>query len=570
MGLPGVIWRDRLPAVRSVALLLALAVFAPEVGGGQRVEPFSVVEAGIPALRRAMETRKVTSAQLVQAYLARIERYNGVLKAAIAVNPGALDQAVALDRERARGRVRGPLHGIPVAVKDNIQTRGMPTTGGTLAFRGWVAPYEATLVAHLRAAGAVILAKTTLTELANWVAEDMPNGYNPVAGFSLNPYDPRVDPRPGLEGRSVLDTGGSSSGVGTAASLWAASVGTETSGSILSPATQTGLVGIKPTVGRISRHGIIPITADQDTPGPMGRTVTDAAVLLGAMEGARPDPVDPATGRCPVPPGRDYTRFLKRDALRGARIGVPRRGFDQPDGSGLIAAMAGALEVMRHLGATIVDPVEIPSMADPDPDRNLRAWPICAGASRGRTGDAHCSVVLKYGMQRDFGRWLATLGDRAPLRSLAALRAWNLAHAAEGAMRFGQAELDISDEMDVVRDQDRYEADRARDLAMTTTRGIDAAMRAHRLTAMVFPGARGADLAARAGYPTVIVPLTQLRWEQAEEPSSPGLPFPAGFSPRPSPAGVSFTGPACSEPVLIALAYAFEQATHARRGPALP
>ena len=553
-----------------LVLLLAPLVAAPGAVRTTPNQPFEVEEAGIPELRQALARGRVTSVQLVEAYLARIVRDNRLLKAAISVNPRAREDAATLDRERVRGRIRGPLHGIPVAVKDNIQTLGMPTTGGALAFRGWVAPYEATLVAHLRAAGAVILAKTTLTELANWVAEDMPNGYNPLAGFSLNPYDPRVDPRPGLEGRSVLDTGGSSSGTGTAASLWAASVGTETSGSILSPATQTGLVGIKPTVGRISRYGVIPITADQDTPGPMARTVTDAAVMLGAMEGAHPDPADPATGRCPVPPRRDYTRFLKRDALRGARIGVPRRGYNEPDGSGLTTAIAGALEVMRTRGATIVDPVEIPSVVDPDPDRNLRAWPICAGASRGRAGDAHCSVVLKYGMQRDFGRWLATLGDRAPIRSLAALRAWNLGHAAEGAMRFGQAQLDISDEMDVVRDRARYEVDRARDLDMTTTRGIDAAMRAHRLTAMIFPGARGADLAARAGYPTVIVPLTLVPWDQTEDRSSPGLALPEGFRPRPSPAGISFTGSACSEPVIIGLAYAFEQATHARRGPALP
>lgn len=548
---------------------MALLVVGPVVGG--RVPgPFQVVEADIPALRRAMESGRVTSVQIVQAYLARIERYNPHLKAAIAVNPRALDEAAALDRERTRRRVRGPLHGIPVAVKDNIQTLGMPTTGGTLAFRGWIAPYEATLVANLRAAGAVILAKTTLTELANWVAEDMPNGYNAVAGFSLNPYDPRPDPRPGLEGRSVIDTGGSSSGVGTAASLWAASVGTETSGSILSPSTQTGLVGIKPTVGRISRHGVIPITADQDTPGPMARTVTDAALLLGAMEGARPDPADPATGRCPVPPGRDYTRYLTRNALRDARIGVPRRPYFQRAGPGLTAALEGALAVMRARGATIVDPIGMPSLADPDPDRNLLAWPICAGASRGRASDARCSVVLKYGMQRDFARWLASLGDRAPVQSLSALRAWNREHIALGTLRFGQAELDISDEMDVARDQARHEVDRARDLDMTATRGIDAVMREHRLTAIVFPGARGADLAARAGYPTVAVPLTTLPWEESEDPPSPAQPFPGGFSPRAAPVGLSFSGPACSEPVLIGLAYAFEQATLARRGPVLP
>jgi amidase len=524
---------------------------------------FSVVEVDIPALVRAMAGGQTSSVELVRSYLTRIERYNPLLKAAIAVNPRALAVAADLDRERARGQIRGPLHGVPIAVKDNIQTNDMPTTGGTLAFRGWVAPYEASVVTNLRAAGAVILAKTTLTELANWVAEDMPNGYNPVIGFSLNPYDPRPDPRPGLSGRSIIDTGGSSSGVGTAASLWAASVGTETSGSILSPSTETGLVGVKPTVGRISRHGIIPVSLDQDTAGPMARTVIDAAIMLGAMEGDAPDAADPAAGRCPTPPGRDYTRFLKADALHGTRLGVPRQPYYRTPNPAFTAAITYALGVMRGLGATIVDPVEIPSVSEPDPDWNLLAWPICAGARGGRGADGHCSVVLKYGMRRDFTRWLGSLGSRAPVVRLSALREWNRAHVGEGALRFGQAALDISDEMDEVQDRNRYEADRARDLVMTTTHGIDAVMRSSQLTALVFPGARGADLAARAGYPTVIVPLTLVPPVESNQ-------FPRGFQPKPSPVGLSFTAQACSEPILLGLAYAFEQATNGRVAPTLP
>src|SRR4051812_38325402 len=204
----------------------------------------------------------------------------------------------------------------------------MRTTGGALAFENLVPPYEATLTKNLRDAGAIILAKTTLTELANWVAgapTPMPGNYNAVNGQGYNPYDPRRDPREAtFDGRPALATGGSSSGVGTAASFWAANVGTETSGSILSPANQNMLAGVKPTVGRGSRYGIIPITADQDTAGPMARTITDAAILLGALEGASPDANDPATKTCTPPPGRDYTRFLKADALKGARIGIPR------------------------------------------------------------------------------------------------------------------------------------------------------------------------------------------------------------------------------------------------------
>src|SRR5215467_13212344 len=269
---------------------------------------FSVVEASIADMQAALARRRVTSRELVQQYLTRIATYEDKFHAALAINPNALAEADALDRERARGRIRGPLHGIPVAVKDNIHTTDMPTTGGALAFDGLVPPYEATLTKNLREAGAIIIAKTNLTELANWVATGMPANYNALAGHGFNPYDPRRDPREAtFDGRPALFTGGSSSGVGTASNFWAGNVGTETSGSILSPSNQNMLVGIKPTVGRISRYGVIPITADQDTPGPMAKSVADAAVMLGAMEGASPDPNDPGTSRCAPPPGHDYT-----------------------------------------------------------------------------------------------------------------------------------------------------------------------------------------------------------------------------------------------------------------------
>src|SRR6185436_14739675 len=227
-------------------------------------------------MRTALQKRRVTSREIVTQSLARIATYEDRLRATLYVNPHALDEADARDRERRSGRVRGPLHGIPIALKDNIHTTDMPTTGGALAFAGLVPPYEATLTAHLRAGGAIIIAKTVMTELANWVASDMPTNYNSLTGFAFNPYDPRPDPRPGSDGRPMLPTGGSSSGIGSAASFWAANVGTEMSGSILNPASRTMLVGIKPTVGRVSRYGVIPITADQDTPGPMARSVADA------------------------------------------------------------------------------------------------------------------------------------------------------------------------------------------------------------------------------------------------------------------------------------------------------
>src|SRR2546428_178335 len=207
--------------------------------------------------------------------------------ASITVNRDALKEADERDRERAQGRIRGPLHGIPVALKDNIQTTNMPTTGGALVFEGFTPPYEATVTKNLRDAGAIIISKTGMTELANWVAGNppMPANYNALHGYGYNPFDPRRDPREAtFDGRPALFTGGSSSGIGTNANFWAGNVGTETSGSILSPANQNMLAGIKPTVGRISRYGIIPITADQDTAGPMAKTVTDVAIMLGVLE----------------------------------------------------------------------------------------------------------------------------------------------------------------------------------------------------------------------------------------------------------------------------------------------
>ena len=539
---------------------------------------FSIVEASIPDMQRAMREGRVTSRELVAQSLQRIAIYNPRLNAVLAVNSQALSQAEALDRERSQGRVRGPLHGIPIALKDNIHTTDMPTTGGAVAFEGLVPPYEATLVTQLREAGAVIVAKTVLTELANWVAgppTPMPGNYSSLGGYGLNPYDPRRDPREATsDGRPALAVSGSSSPIGTAASFWAGNVGTETSGSILSPSNQAMLVGIKPTVGRISRYGVIPITADQDTPGPMARSVADAAILLGAMEGARRDPNDAATGRCPRPTAGDYTAFLQRGALEGARIGIPRAFYyeklqlpdDKEPRGGLNAdqarVMSEAIEVLRREGAIVVDPVEIPSVSSADPETNLLKWPTCSGPSGAKGKDEHCSVVFKYGMKRDFNAWLASLGATAPVKTLAELRAWNQAHASRGAIKYGQSLLDISDEMDVERDRARYETDRARDVALAGARGIDAALQGNRLDALLFPGSGGAAISAKPGYPTVIVPFGTV-------PNAPTPPFPEGFDARPAPFGVSFAGTACSEPRLIAIAYAFEQATKRRVAPAL-
>jgi amidase len=560
-----------------LSLLAVVQAQRPRVPAGKRA--FSVVEASISDMQAAMKEGRVTSRELVLQYFARIAVYEQTLHAALAISAEALDEADQRDRERAQGRVRGPLHGIPVALKDNIQTTMMPTTGGALAFDRFVPHDEATLARNLREAGAVIIAKTGMTELANWVAGDptpMPTNYNAVGGFGFNPYDPRRDPREGtFDGRPALQTGGSSSGIGTAASFWAANVGTETSGSILSPSNQNMLAGIKPTVGRISRYGVIPITADQDTPGPMAKTVGDAAVMLGALEGASPDPRDPATNRCPPPPGEkrgEYTRALRADGLKGARIGIPRAFFydritppgeREPRGGLSVAQMtlmADAIAVLKQQGTIVVDPANIPSVVDADPASNFLRWGICSGADEAKGKDAGCAVGLKYGMKRDFNKWLASLGSAAPVKSLTELREWNLAHVKAGTLKYGQSNLDISDEMDVERDLVRYEADRAKDIRLAGTHGIDEAMAAERLDAVLFPGSSGAAIAARVGYPTVIVPFGMV-------PNAPTPPFPAGFNAKPAPYGVSFTGRACSEPRLIELAYSFERATRRRVPP---
>jgi len=541
---------------------------------------FTVVEATIPDLQRAMRERRVTSREIVVQYLTRIALYEKRLNAAIAINPRALEEADARDAERAQGRVRGPLHGIPIALKDNIHTTDLPTTGGALAFASFTPPYDATLTKNLRDAGAIVIAKTVLTELANWVAgapTPMPGNYSALGLFAFNPYDARPDPREATnDGRPVLSTGGSSSGAGTAASLWAANVGTDTAGSVVNPAALTMIVGIRPTTGRISRHGIMPITLDQDTAGPMARSVTDAAILLGALEGASPDPSDAATTRCAPPPGRDYTAFLKRDGLRGARIGVPRAFYyerlaaERALRGGLNDAesklMADAIDVLKREGAVIVDPANLPSVLEDEPMRNLTQVPICSGLTNAKGKDASCSIVLKYGMKRDFNAYLASLGAAAPVKSLTELRMFNLTHQRANAIRYGQANLDISDEMDVRQDRARYESDRAKDLALAGDRGLKAAIEDNKVDALLFPGWNISNTAARVGYPEIVVPIGTTP-PGGGGPGAGGAaanPFPAGFDPKPVPYSAAFVGLACSEPQLISIAYAFEQATRRR------
>ena len=615
---------SRTLAVAIAVLLLGSVLPAQQPArGSAKAARFDVFEASIADMQAAMKSGRTTSHEIVQQYLIRVAKYEDLLHAAITVNPKALEEADALDRERAQGRVRGPLHGIPIALKDNIHTTNMRTTGGALALEWLVPPYEATLTKNLRDAGAVIIAKTGMTELANYVAANMPTNYNAVHGYGMNPYDPRRDPR--SDGRPILQTGGSSSGVGTAANFWAGNVGTETSGSILSPSNQNMLAAVKPTVGRISRYGVIPITADQDTPGPMAKYVWDVAAMLGALESASADPNDDATKVCTPPPGRDYTKLLRADALKGARIGIPRKNYYEPfdppvvrpEGApggggrggggrgGLNPAqtkvMEEAIAALKAAGATVID-VDIPSLLEKDPKENL----LTAGASS----------VLSYGMKRDFNKWLASLGPAAPVKSLTELREWNTAHERLGAMKYGQSQLDASDKIDLEKDRVKYEEDRARDIRVYGTNGIDAAVKANNLDALLFPGPSSAGIASKPGYPTVLVPFGMIpnpatnfgggrgaggrgeapvgrggeapagrgdtpaaRGEapaargtaptetSSAPPAPPPLPLPPGFDPKPQPYGVGFTGPACSEPKLLPLAYAFEQATKKRTPP---
>lgn len=529
--------------------------------------PFSVVEASMPEMQAAMREGRTTSRAIVTEYLTRIGLYEDALNVAVAVNPNALAEADALDRERAAGKIRGPLHGIPVALKDNILTTDdMPTSGGMLLFKHYKAPYEATLATNLKNAGAIILAKSTMSELAGWFGDAFrPGGYNGAAGQSYNPYDPRAND----DGTPVLEVSGSSSGGGVAANLWAGNVGTSTGGSIEGPSNASMLVGIRPSTGRISRHGIIPLTLDQDTAGPMTKTVTDAALMLGVMEGA-PDSKDSRTTECTSPPNHDYTPFLKADALEGVRIGIPRAGIysarEFPGKArpfaGLkadeLASMDAAIAALRQAGAEIVDPADLPSMVAAEPAANLTSHHICEAPFSGPPAEDLCSQVLRYGMKRDFNLWLASLGDTAPVKTLAALRAWNAAHRDQGSMRYGQGRLDFADSVDLDRDQARYERNRQEDLRLTREQGLDAAFTTHKLDALLFPGSSGANYATKAGYPIVVVPFgLVVNYADGAK----------GSQDKTRPFGVSLVGGHCDDPKLIGIAFAFEQATRKRVPP---
>jgi amidase len=516
----------------------------PEAKPATEPEPaeLALVEATIGELRRALATRLVTPAELTEMYLTRIAAYDNegpALNAFLHLNTNAIADANALGA-RCEEPAAPPLCGIPIVLKDNIDTADMPTTAGSLALAGSLPESDAFLTRRLREAGAIIVGKATLTEFANFLSTNMPSGYSSLGGFGYNPYDPRA--LPGADGRPALTPGGSSSGsaIAVSANLAAGGVGTETSGSILSPASSNGLVGIKPTLGLVSRAGIIPISADQDTAGPVARTVTDAAILLGVLAGA--DAADPATSAC-LEPGlceSDYTQFLDAGALAGARIAVPQLGNARRE------IMEAAIDVLREQGATVEELSPLPGQAG-----------TCLSLPAGNI----CSTVLVYGFKRDLNAYLAAT-PAAPVGSLAEVIAFNTENA--GALAYGQQIALVADALDTSpgsADTLRYTSDR--DEALENARGVlDAvydgpdgvAGTEDDRDALLFSENSGAGGPAIAGYPSITVP--------------------GGFAPPTDtienafPSGVTFSGRAFAEPRLLALAFAFEQATLHRRPPA--
>ena len=472
--------------------------------------------ATVAQLTVLLDSGRISSERLTRAYIDRIRALSAqppALNAVRVLNPRALEEARAADAaRRRRGAAHGALLGIPVIVKDNIDVAGLPTTAGSVALAHSVPAADAPLVAGLRRAGAVILAKANLTEFANFLTNGMPSGYSSLGGQVLNPYDASVTPS------------GSSSGsaVSAATGLTPLAVGTETSGSILSPSAANSDVGVKPTVGLISRTGIVPIAASQDTAGPIVKTVADAAFLLTALAGT--DPLDPATTGNPLA-GHDFTADLRADGLRGARIGVVANQVP-PAGTDNRALWDAANAVLAAQGAVLV-PVVLDTTSS-----------IAGG-----------STVLTYEFKRDLDTYLSRLPAGAPARTLADIIAFNAAHA-QVALKFGQVQALASQAIDLSpgsANTAKYLADRAQDLADSRGR-IDPLVAANGLTALLFANAGSAAIGARAGYPSVTVP--------------------AGYqASNRRPFNLTFLGQAFSEPTLIACAFAYEQASKLRQPP---
>ena len=515
--------------LQTTATALAVAVTKPTAAFTPPA--FELEELTIADLQRGMQSGKYSSRSLVEKYTDRIndiDKKGPTLKSVIELNPDAEAIAAALDRERKEGRVRGPLHGIPILIKDNIDTQDrMMTTAGSLALLG-AKPFQDAFVAKkLRDAGAVILGKTNLSEWANFRSSKSSSGWSARGGQTKNPY--------------VLDRNpcGSSSGSGAAAAanLCAAAIGTETDGSIVCPSSANSLVGIKPTVGIVSRAGIIPISHSQDTAGPMARTVTDAAIILGALTGE--DPRDKTTAQSRGKSYTDYTRFLdNKNGLKGMRIGVARKhfGFNQH----VDELMDDLLSVIRQLGADDVSPTDIPTS--------------------GKFDDSELDVLL-YEFKANLNAYLKSLGASTTIRSLKELIDFNESKPDFEMPYFGQDLFKKAEAKGPLTDPKYLQALRKNHL-LTRTQGIDFVMKKHRLDALLAPTGGPpwptdlingdhftggySSASAVAGYPHITVPAGYIL----------GLPV-----------GISFFGGAYSEPTLIKIAYAFEQATKVRRPP---
>lgn len=509
-------------AAAAIALGVSRRVQAAPIGD---FDEFSITE-----LSDRLKSGDVTCGQLTAAYLKRIgeiDRKGPELRSVIEVNPEAQDLADALDRDRLDKKLRGPLHGIPVLIKDNIDTKDkMQTTAGSLALMGSKPSKDAMVARKLREAGAVIIGKTNLSEWANFRSTTSTSGWSGRGGLTRNPY--------------ALDrnASGSSSGTGAAvaASLCAVGIGTETDGSIVSPSSCCGLVGLKPTVGLVSRAGIIPIAESQDTAGPMGRTVRDVAIVLGVIAG--PDTDDPATKDGAGRALKDYTTVLDAKGLRGARIGILRKPYGVGDRT--MVVYEEALRVLKREGALLEDAVDPPGFSELD-DPEM--------------------TVLQYEFKAGLNAYLAKLGPRAPVKTLADVIEFNLRNKAKELPYFAQ-ELLVKSEVRGSLSEMSYRDARATCVRLARREGIDAIMDKHKLDAIVGPTngpAWTTDLvngdhytggtstpAAVAGYPAITVPMGAVY----------GLPV-----------GLSFFGRQWSEAVLLKLAYAFEQATKARRPP---
>ncbi len=471
---------------------------------------FTNKEATISEMQNEMETENLTAKKLTMMYLENIAKHNETINAVLEVNPEAIHIAEALDVEREQKGPRGPLHGIPILVKDNIDTGDKThTTAGSLALENNYAKEDAFIVNKLREAGAVILGKTNLTEWANFMTDDMPNGYSSLGGQVMNPY-----------GQGKFDVGGSSagSGAGVAANLAAGAIGTETSGSILSPASSNSLVGIKPTVGLLSRTGIIPISNSQDTAGPMTRTVEDAATLLGALSGA--DAKDAATSLIKNGLTQDYSSSLNKDGLNKAKLGISRdylKGLNDEE----LTIINTALADLQKTGAALIDPISLPT-------------------------DLNDVYVLLHEFKSGVNAYLKNLSNNFPVHSLEEVIQLNEFYGEE-TLKYGQTVLEQSNEKSGKLVEAEYINARLNDIQMSQEQGIDLAMDENNLDALIFANNYGAGIAAKAGYPSITVP--------------------AGYTTEGKPVGITFTGKAFTEEKLIELAYAYEQATKHRKAP---